>query len=93
MHTEQVALLSEHEELSLEIIDAEEKEIENLFENKFFQVVPNGNQVRISSRWVITEKLNCDGKKMMTGCLVAKGYEEDSSNMKTDLPTCSRECF
>ena len=93
MHIEQVALLSEHHELSLEIIDAVEKEIENLFENKFFQVVPNENQVRISSCWVITEKLNCDGKKMMMACLVAKGYEEDFSSMKTDSPTCSRECF
>ena len=29
----------------------------------------------------------------MKACLVAKGYEEDSSHMRTDLPTCSRECF
>ena len=47
----------------------------------------------ISSCWVITEKLNCDGKKMMKACLVAKGYEEESSNMRKDSPTCSRECF
>ena len=93
MHTEQVALLSEHEELSQEITDAKEKEIENLFENKVFQVVPNKNQVCVSSHWVITEKLNCDGKKMMKAHLVAKGYKENSSNMRTDLPICSRECF
>ena len=93
MHTEQVALLSEHDELSQRIVDAKEKEIENLFENKVFQVVPNKNQVCISSHWVITGKLNCDGKKMMKACLVAKSYEEDSSNMRMDLPTCSRECF
>ena len=93
LHTEQVALLSKHDELSQEIIDAKEKEIENLVENEVFQVVPNKNQVCISSRWVITEKLNCDGKKMMKACLVAKGYEEDSSNMRMNLSTCSRECF
>ena len=29
----------------------------------------------------------------MKACLVAKGYEEESSNMRTDSPTCSRECF
>ena len=92
MHTDQVALLSKHDELSQEIIDAKEKEIENLVENKVFQVVPNENQVRISSCWVITEKLNCDGK-MMKVHLVANGYEEDSNNMRTDLPTCSQECF
>ena len=79
LHTEQVALLSEHDELCQEIIDAKEKEIENLVENKVFQVVPNENQVCISSRWVITEKLNCDGKKMTKARLVAKSYEEDSS--------------
>ena len=33
--------------------------------------------------------------KMKTVCLVAKGYEKDSSNMRTDSPRCicSRECF
>ena len=50
LHTEQVALLSEHDKLSQEIIHAKEKEIENLVENKVFQVVPNENQVYISSR-------------------------------------------
>ena len=93
LHTEQVALLSEHDELSQEIIDAKEKERENLVENRVFQVSPNKNQVCISSRWVITKKLSCDGKKMMKAYLVAKGYEEDSSNMRTDSPTWSRECF
>ena len=92
MHTEQVAFLSEHDELSQEIIDAKEKEIENLVENKVLQVVPNENQVRISSLWVTAEKLNCDGK-MMKERLVAKGYEKDSSNMRTDSPTCSRAYF
>ena len=87
MHTEQVALLSEHDELSQEIIDAKEKEIENLVENKVFQVVPNENQVCISSCCVITEKLKCHGKKMMKVCLVAKGYEEDSINMRMSSPT------
>ena len=93
LNTEQVALHSNHDELSQEIIDGKEKEIENLVENKVFQVVPIENQVCISSRWVVTEKLNCDGKKMMKAHLVAKGYEEDSSNMRTDSLTCSHECF
>ena len=72
---------------------AKEKEIENLVENEVFQVVPNENQACFSSRWVITEKLNCDREKMIKTRQVAKGYEEDSSNMRTDSPTCSRECF
>ena len=93
LHTEQVALLSEHDELSQEIIDAKEKEIGNLIENKVFQVVPNENQVCISSCCVITEKLYCDGKKVMEAHLVAKGYEEDSNNIRMDSPTCSCECF
>ena len=29
----------------------------------------------------------------MKAHLFAKGYEEDSINMRTDSPTCSRECF
>ena len=74
LHTEQVALLSEHDELSQEIIDAKEKEIENLVENKVLQAVPNENQVSISSHWVIREKLNCDEKKMMKVRLVDNSY-------------------
>ena len=93
MYTDEVALLYEHDELGQEITDANKKEVANLVENEVFEVVPNENQVCISSHWVITEKLNCDRKKMMKVCLVAKGYEEDSSNMRMDPTTCSHECF
>ena len=46
----------------------------------------------MSTRWVITEKLK-DHKNIIKACLVARGYEEDSRDLKTDFPTCSREAM
>ena len=93
MHPEEDALLSQDDGLSQEIIDAKEKEIKSLMKNKVFQVVPNENQVCISSHWVITEKIDSDRKKVTKARLFAKGYEGDSRNIPKHSPTCSCECF
>ena len=42
--------------------------------------------------WVITEKLK-DGRIIIKARLVVRGFEEDSSNLKKDSPTCSREAI
>ena len=44
----------------------------------------------VSLRWVITEKV-VEGKKKVKARLVARGFEEDTSEMRKDSPTCSRE--
>ena len=47
-------------------------------------------QRALSVHWVITEKTLCD-KKCIKARLVARGYEEQEVNLRTDSPTCSRE--
>ena len=44
----------------------------------------------VSSRWIITEKFK-NGVRKIKARLVARGFEEDSSDMRTDSPTCNRE--
>ena len=41
-------------------------------------------------RWIITEKFK-DSNSLIKARLVARGFEEDSSHLRTDSPTCSRE--
>ena len=44
----------------------------------------------ISCRWGLTEKIN-NGKKVIKVRLLARGFEEDSSNILKDLSTCTKE--
>ena len=67
-----------------------EKELTNLRENYVFQVVPNNGQLTVSSRWVITEKMK-NGTRTVKARLVARGFEENSSNLQVDSPTCAKE--
>ena len=85
-------MMTQDEELAEEVVDAKEKEINNLVENYVFESGHNENQLTISSHWIITEKFK-DGKKIVKACLAACGFEEDSSNFTKDSPTCSRECL
>ena len=41
---------------------------------------------------VLTEKFK-DGKNKIKACLVARGFEEDSSGYRKESPTCARESF
>lgn len=83
-------LLNQSEELSQDIVDAKYREIDNLTENKVYESVIYANQPTISSRWIITEKFR-EGVKKVKARLVARGFEEDSSKLIKDSPTCSRE--
>ena len=55
-----------------------------------FKPVQYVYQQTISSRWVITEKIN-NRKKVVKARLVARGCKEDSSNISKDSPTCTKE--
>ena len=44
----------------------------------------------VSCKWVFTEKF-VNERKVLKARLVARGFEEDSSNLHTDSPTCSRQ--
>ena len=73
-----------------EIKQAKSRELLNLRQNNVYQVVPFQNQVVISSRWVITVKF-VDGTRIIKARLVARGFEEDSSQFRIDSPTCTKE--
>jgi hypothetical protein len=89
-YPENFVLLSKEEEYSQEVVDAKHKELQSLKAHKVYKTVPYCGQKLISSRWVLSEKYN-DGEKIMKARLVARGYEENSDNLRKDSPTCSRE--
>ena len=62
-----------------------------------FEVVPNAAQSRVSTKWVITEKIKNE-KNVVKARLVARGFEENlNKDTRTDSPTCSKQslrlCF
>ena len=87
---EKEIFLSAVEEMSQDVVDAKERERQNLLENDVFETVEDIGQVRVSCKWVFTKKKK-DGKEMVKARLVARGFEEDILNVRTDSPTCSRQ--
>ena len=75
---------------STEVMAAKEKEIENWIENEVFEEIEDSGQQTISVRWVVTEKTPND-KPETRARLVARGFEEETTQLKKDSPTCSRE--
>ena len=74
-----------------EVTDAKKRrEIENMEIHGVYECVPDFGLKWISIRWVIMEKFK-DKMKITKACLVARGYKENSHNLKTDCPTCSHE--
>jgi len=69
---------------------AKEREYQNWLDNGVFEEVPDNNQKAISVRWIITEKI-INGKRIIKARLVARGFEEDTSKLRKESPTCSRE--
>ena len=59
-------------------------------EHEVYQEVEDEGQPLISTRWVCTEKDSEKGK-IVKARLVARGSEEDNSNIRRDSPICSKE--
>ena len=58
-----------------EVVEAKEKELENLTKYGVFEEVEDTGQERITSRWVITKKEKADRMKVnYKGRLVAQGF-------------------
>ena len=76
MRVENVLVLSTVDEYNQEIVDAKEKEFQNLVDN-VFELVHDEGQKAISTKWVFHEKIKEDGSKRVKACLVARGFEED----------------
>ena len=74
-----------------EVIEAKNKEIENLEKYGVFEEVEDEGQETVGSRWVITRKEKADGQKQkVKGRLVAKGFQEKELP-QSDSPTMLRE--
>ena len=84
------------EEMTQEVVDAKDKELQNLMENGVFEAVEDVGQSRVTCKWVFTTK-EMEGEKIVKARLVARGFEEGILNTRTDSPTCSRQslrfCF
>ena len=74
-----------------EIIDAKNKEVENLRDFDTFDEVVDEGQKKIGSRWVITKKESHDGQKTdYKARIVARGFQEEEKP-QSDSPTAMRE--
>ena len=76
-----------------EVIEAKEKEIENLKLYETFEEIDDEGQETIGSRWIVTEKEKHDGQKQnYKARLVAKGFQE-RDQPQSDSPTAAKESF
>ena len=55
-----------------------------------YEEVDHCNQKLITTSWVCTEKLK-EGALICKARLVARGFEEDSTNLRKDSPTCCKD--
>ena len=85
-------MLTSKKERAKDGIDAKKREIESMEIHGVYECVPDINQKCISTKWIIMEKFK-DKKKIIKVHLVARGYKENSHNLKTDSPTCSCEAM
>ena len=69
---------------------AKEDEIRKWQDMKVYTEVDDIGQPRISTKWVCTEKVKGD-QLVLKARLVARGFEEDTSQLRSDSPTCSKE--
>lgn len=69
---------------------AKEEEIQKWRDLEAFTEIEDQGQPTISCRWVCTEKIK--GNNLVTKArLVIRGFEEDTTQLQKDSPTCSKE--
>ena len=73
-----------------QILSSKEAEIASWQNNSVYTEVEDVGQQSMSVRWVTTEKIK-DGKSVLKSRLVARGFEENSSDLHKHSPTCSKE--
>lgn len=84
-------LISSHKDLSnFDFSTAKLEELQKWKSHNAYEIVDNENQEFITLRWVNTEKY-INGKLKLKSRLVARGFQEDTSNILSDSPTCSKE--
>ena len=72
------------------VTHAKHKEINEWKKNDVYEEVENRGQKVMSVRWVVTERMK-EAKPITKARLVARGFEEDTENLRKDSPTCSKE--
>lgn len=72
------------------VMNAKQKEVSNWKTNNVYSEVPDEGQDTISVRWIVTEKVK-NGVSQIKARLVARGFEEETSTMRKDSPTCAKE--
>ena len=65
-------------------------EIKKWRDNEVYEEVVDVGQRVISVRWVVTEKFK-RGVLVTKARLVARGFEEATTHLRKDSPTCSKE--
>ena len=73
-----------------EVENAKEVEMKNWHDNNVYDEVEDVGQSAVSVRWVITEKVK-NNRTIVKARLVARGFEEETSMLRKDSPTCSKE--
>ena len=73
-----------------EILVAKTQELENWKQFSVYEEVEDEGQNTISVRWVLSEKVK-DGNISIKARLVARGFEEDTSEINKRSPTCAKE--
>ena len=70
--------------------DAKSEEIQKWREMDTFEEVQDTGQTTLSCRWVCTEKIK-NNVPVLKARLVVRGFEEDTTQIKKDSPTCNKE--
>ena len=76
---------------STEILDAKKCELEKWVEYGVYTEVNDVGQSAITTRWVLTEKPSSSTGNIIKARLVARGFEEKATDVRTDSPTISKE--
>ena len=73
-----------------QVREAKTAEVKKWQEEKVYEEVQDEGQNRVSTTWVMTEKIK-DGQTVIKARLVARGYEEDKEAIRSDSPTCMKD--
>ena len=77
-------------ENSQEVLQAQKDELDKWKEYQVYEEVEDAGQDAITTKWVVTEKKQ-DGNSRIKARLVARGFQEDTTKIRTDSPTISKE--
>ena len=87
---EEILLTTEVNLEAAEVSEAKLAELNNWKAHNVYEEVEDNGQQCISTRWVIIKR-NIEGVPKIKSRLVARGYEEQNINIRTDSPTCNKE--